>query len=870
MFLPDFKLKRTRLLSAGVLMLASTAAWSQGNNLFTETQSPPDVKNYSFSEAPTTESFNFITVRAALVAAGTNDIALEVEPGMVVTARQLDFKDNADGTSLWTGTLSKSTQPSDEESDKNEVLLVRHGNNITGSITVDGQLYMVTPLGDGHHAIVKTDVSKFPDYGEDGIEDQAAQGHSHDHGATTESSDHDDHSAHSENNDVSIQNIPIKIRVMSATTNNSRAKHADIPGLVALSIARANHAYHRSKINLELVNAGILDLNVNENGALNAALLGQMNNKSSAIGAPIQKFRDEHLADLAVLLTVATGPCGNAFQPAVKSTGLSAVTGECAAASFTFAHETGHNIGASHEAGYRQTSGSDRWRTIMSSDCSPYCPRIQNFSNPDVNQNGVPTGTINQHNNARTINNRAQNVANFYPAPATWVQSGELSGSTNLPVRQYFEIQLKNRTTGQVLYSLDSIVVDPHMNAWPTATAKAINSYFPADTVRAGERDSNGDINIIEGSSYRNKLWVHHSLSGQYQVQLTRGVYAEAHNQKWVNIGGIESAEQAGTPGTQKLALVKNKLTNQEVARVTLLITQSNSGAWTWPELLARAVNATPSPQMLAGELNAGGSLSIIPGSSYRNRLWVPLDKRSQLISSVENANIDTRGWKQTGDLVAQNDLPARQYFQVQLRDLTTGQMQSAFSLPFNHYDKYSWPTEIGDAIHSRLPANVVRVGEMNTANGTITLIRGSHYRNNLWLSSALDGKLQLQVSRGNYGEALGDKWVSKVSLEAKDATPGTTKVVVVRNTTSNNIVKEVKLAITSANASRFTWMTDLARIVNAETPATLRAGERQADGSIMLIAGSQYRNEIWAPLTQNDQLSVTIVTRDANGNPVN
>jgi predicted carbohydrate-binding protein with CBM5 and CBM33 domain len=64
-----------------------------------------------------------------------------------------------------------------------------------------------------------------------------------------------------------------------------------------------------------------------------------------------------------------------------------------------------------------------------------------------------------------------------------------------------------------------------------------------------------------------------------------------------------------------------------------------------------------------------------------------------------------------------------------------------------------------------------------------------------------------------------------------------------------------------------YQWPTALAQQINAATPPMMRAGEMQADGSIQLINGSSYRNQIWVQLGQSSQLAVTIETRDANGN---
>ena len=883
MFYPNFKFKRTRLLSAGVLMLASTAAWSQGNNLFADTQVTAAMQNYHYGEPGTTQAVHFMAASAAMVSANSQIIALEVEPGVVVNAYQQQFKDNNDGTRVWIGVVSDTAHPSIEESALNEVILVSHGDNVTGSINVNGQLYMIDPLGDGTHAIIKTDPSKIAEDENDTIEESSA--HST---ADESSSDEHDHSEHENTQvmgDVNTKNAPIQIRVMVATTNQLRARVADVPGRVAWAIADANNGFRNSKINIELVNAGIFNANYNELSTI-AAMLSQSRNTSDPVfGGPVHRFREENRADLVVTLVnqVRGSSCGQAQFNANKSNAVS-VTSETCLSGRTFAHEIGHNLGAHHDPGntnnstysyghgYQQQTVRPYFATVMAYPTCKInaCPRINYWSNPDVTYENIPMGTAARHDNARVLNQRAQTVANFYPPMTHWIQSGELVGNGTLPARQFFTIQLKNKTTGQVIYSLDSVIVDGNMNAWPTATAREINSHFPANTLRAGEMDSNGSINVIVGSSYRNKLWVHDSLSSQNQVELTRHTYAETHNQKWVSIAGIESAEQAGTPGTQKLALLKNSQDNQEVARVSLLLTESNAGAWSWPEQLARAVNASNTQEMRAGEIQANGSIAVAAGSSYRNQIWVPLAKRQALTASIETVSAAPVSWNQTGALLGSADLPARQFFQVQLKNLASGKMQSAFSLPFSNTSMYHWPTEIGEAINSRLSANEVRAGERDAASGVITLIKGSHYRNNLWISSILDGKLQLQINQGTYGEALGDKWVSKYNHNELDATPGTTKVVTVRNSTTHSIVKEVKLPITSANFGRYQWISDLTRALNAETPATLRAGEMQADGTLQWIAGSSYRNHIWLPLAQNDQLTVTIETRDANGNLVN
>lgn len=630
MFFSDFELKPKRLLTAGLLMLASASAWSQGNHLFAETRAILDPHDYSFSELPTTQATHFMTASAALVSARSKDIVLEVEPGVLFAAHLRDFKVNPDGISVWTGAISDSDQPSAEELVDNQVILVRHGNNITGSISIGDKLYMVSPLGDGNHAIIKTDSDKFPAYVDDGIEDHSA----HDHDTKTVSSDN--HDSEDQHNEATSQNALIKIRVMTATTNDSRNREADMPGLIALSIARANESFRISNVNIEFENAGILNLNYNEQGKTNAELLWEMNNRSSALGGPLQAYRDAQLADLAVLITSDwKSTCGIAYQNATKTTASSAVAWSCSAANRTYAHETGHNIGASHEGGYQQMSQTPRWRTLMKEDCSGGCPRIANFSNPDVYHNNLPTGTAN-NNNARTLNQRAQNVANFYPPMTNWVEVGQINGQ-ELPERQFFEIQIKNNASNQKIYSFDQLVSGRGAYDWPWEIADAINRYFPDKIARAGEMDSNGNINVIKGSSYRNKLWLYNTWSPGHQLLITRYTYADSLGSKWASKAVLNGGE--ATPGTQKHAVLRNTQTNQVVARVVLPITSDNTSVFAWPAALAKMINEATPVTMRAGEMQADGTLHWINGSSYRNQVWVPVGESGHLTVTIETHN---------------------------------------------------------------------------------------------------------------------------------------------------------------------------------------------------------------------------------------
>jgi len=90
------------------------------------------------------------------------------------------------------------------------------------------------------------------------------------------------------------------------------------------------------------------------------------------------------------------------------------------------AHEVGHNMAANHD---RQNAGNaaealfpfsfghiveGQFRTVMAygNNCG-VCPWVENFSNPNVSRNGVPTGVAGQTDNAQTLNATKGLVSTF-------------------------------------------------------------------------------------------------------------------------------------------------------------------------------------------------------------------------------------------------------------------------------------------------------------------------------------------------------------------------------------------------------------------------------------------------------------------------
>ena len=86
----------------------------------------------------------------------------------------------------------------------------------------------------------------------------------------------------------------------------------------------------------------------------------------------------------------------------------------------------------SYSNGYKQTAGTNKFRTIMAYDANCSCPRINYWSNPNVTYNGLPTGidpgSSQGAANSLTLNNTRTLVANFRATVVPITPGGHTTG----------------------------------------------------------------------------------------------------------------------------------------------------------------------------------------------------------------------------------------------------------------------------------------------------------------------------------------------------------------------------------------------------------------------------------------------------------
>lgn len=228
------------------------------------------------------------------------------------------------------------------------------------------------------------------------------------------------------------------IRLLVAYTSGIAASDLTVVGRIEISADFYNAANAASNVFWRVEIAAIERVFHNPaTGVGFSTVLGQFEDPSDGIMDGIHGLRELYDADYCQLIVendVDDG-CGLASGIGSNYNTAFCVTQEsCLVGNQTFAHEFAHLHGCKHDpyvlplpAGkaHGYVYFPDRWRTVMAyndqcEDLGDDCTRIQHWSNPSVNEGGVPTGTPNStnpfaatHNNAEKLNETGLSIASY-------------------------------------------------------------------------------------------------------------------------------------------------------------------------------------------------------------------------------------------------------------------------------------------------------------------------------------------------------------------------------------------------------------------------------------------------------------------------
>lgn len=217
------------------------------------------------------------------------------------------------------------------------------------------------------------------------------------------------------------------IDVLVAYTPKAAAHYGRIEtDLIELAVEETNRSFIESKIdNVEVRIVHTHLTQYDETGGQHFDHLWRMVDRGNGYMEEIPPLRDQKKADVVILIVHEPQGCGLATRVGADSEEAYAVVHhECAATSYSLAHEIGHIIGTRHNRpidtspgpfpyGHGFVGPDLTWRSMMSyrSSCSG-CPRLPMWSTPVTQVKGQPAGDE-MSDNARVIREQAGRVAAF-------------------------------------------------------------------------------------------------------------------------------------------------------------------------------------------------------------------------------------------------------------------------------------------------------------------------------------------------------------------------------------------------------------------------------------------------------------------------
>ena len=371
----------------------------------------------SLSPAPHTEfTIDLFSVGTQLV-----DLSPGTEP-----QRTLHYQ-------TWTGRLKQ-----DRDSD---VTLVIKGTAVAGTIRKGRTIYEIKPNADGTHDMTEIDSELLPS-DHHPVSVSPAELAAGDAAAGIAAPTLSPATATDSGTLIDV------LAVYTTTAKNANGGQNGMEALIVLGISLANTAFTNSQINTQFRLVHTAETDYAETGNYNTDL-SHLRSTNDGFMDEVHALRNAHKADLVTLIEDNIGDaCGVAYVMSSVSanfanSAFSVVEDDCISG-YTLAHELGHNMGSMHDraeggtGAYPYSFGhkeAGKFRTIMAYPCSPSCPRINHFSNPNVSYQGTwqtgidhNTSPATSADNARAFTNALSTVANFRnsgdttapPAPANF------------------------------------------------------------------------------------------------------------------------------------------------------------------------------------------------------------------------------------------------------------------------------------------------------------------------------------------------------------------------------------------------------------------------------------------------------------------
>ncbi|MDP5211034.1 M12 family metallo-peptidase [Microbulbifer sp. 2205BS26-8] len=292
----------------------------------------------------------------------------------------------------------------------NDALYVAEKNGrVVGSLHHQGKLYKLRPNTNGDTLLVEVPRETLVDHDDSYYEEF-------------------EHNFLSNDDLLEKNDSESEFTVIVAYTPQFSSAAGNVDAYMDLLELETNTSYENSDVNTSVKIVHYYQTNYNDTGSFYADI-DYFSNTGNPQTQELYNLRNTYNADIMIVLTGNNYSfCGIARAiGATEDQALALGRESCATGYYTFAHEIGHLFGARHIIsqdpnvtpfsfghGYCNVT-ANTWRTVMAYGCPPGTggQRIQQWSNPDVFINNQATGTIDVEFNAKVMNLRAEEVANF-------------------------------------------------------------------------------------------------------------------------------------------------------------------------------------------------------------------------------------------------------------------------------------------------------------------------------------------------------------------------------------------------------------------------------------------------------------------------
>lgn len=321
---------------------------------------------------------------------------------------------NPSGSTTWVGYLDGIDQGS-------ATFVINPDGVVAGTVALPDGIFRIRFAGKDQHLVFQMNLDNMPPDAEPINADREDKG---------------EHAPIASRADSGAQ-IDVMV-VYTAAARSAAGGTSAMNALVDLAVAETNTSYNNSGVNTQVNLVYKSEISYNETGNFSTDL-NRLRNTSDGYLDSVHGLRDQYCADMVALITNATQYCGIAFKmntvsASFEDRAFSVTARTCATGYYSFGHELGHNMGASHDwyvdsgtqpyiYAHGHVNVSNNWRTVMAynSECSANgtnCTRLQYWSNPNVNYQGNAMGVGGSSNgsaadNARTLNNTLTTVANW-------------------------------------------------------------------------------------------------------------------------------------------------------------------------------------------------------------------------------------------------------------------------------------------------------------------------------------------------------------------------------------------------------------------------------------------------------------------------